>query len=165
MEFRARAARVRRASVGGRGDAWRRSRRTVFPVHIAAAIEGAGDSGVWLRNAQGWYDRAAELALSTLADDFVLDTFDARLSAFTLATQPGAWRFDVSGDAAVERHGFGDWLEQALADGVSVWWTEGSPHMPASVCTCVGLIDAPGFARLFDANAPGSPAHTLLVSR
>jgi type VI secretion system protein ImpM len=139
-----------------------------FPFTIAAALDGVDDGGEWLRHAQDWYDRAAELALSTLADDFQLDAFDARLSAFSLATEPVEWRFDISDDAGAERHGFGEWLGQAFADGASVWWSEGSAHVPASACACAGLIDAPGFARLFDVNAPdapGLPAPVRLVAR
>lgn len=51
-----------------------------FPFTIAAPLR-QDMLAAWLHDAQDWYDEAARLALSTLADDFVLERFDRALNA------------------------------------------------------------------------------------
>jgi type VI secretion system protein ImpM len=132
-----------------------------FPFTIAAAVD---DIGSWLRGAPEWYDRVEEIALSTLAEDFQLDRFDERLAELPMKFEPVAWRFDVAGDANT-RLDFADWISSAAVPGSSVWWSEGSAQVPASVFSCSGLIDAQRFARLFDVSADSSHVHMQLIVR
>ncbi|MGF6964890.1 type VI secretion system protein ImpM [Paraburkholderia sp. WC7.3g] len=103
-----------------------------FPFTIAEAIDGA-ELERRLADAQAWYDRLIALALSTLTPEFALDAFDAALRAESLfdgtrASMP--WRLAIR-DAA--DGGFAALLKQTAAMGHAIWWSDGSPAVPASV--------------------------------
>jgi type VI secretion system protein ImpM len=163
-----------------------------FPFTIAAPVRD-GDPGGWLRGAQRWHDDAARLALSTLADDFVLERFDDALNALPL---PGSvadgrvpWRLSLAGTdggtdggagggagggangGANGSHGAdyadGDAFAARLASSVSpgrcAWWTEGSDAVPPTLRVAAGLPDARQFAGLLDAACPGWETVTALA--
>ncbi|MGF6933897.1 type VI secretion system protein ImpM [Paraburkholderia sp. UCT70] len=120
-----------------------------FPFTIAEAIDGA-ELARRLADAQGWYDRLVALALSTLTQEFALDAFDAALRAESLfngdrASMP--WRLAIS-DAA--DGGFAALLEQTVAMGHAVWWSDGSPAVPASARVSAGTTTGLQFASLLD---------------
>lgn len=133
-----------------------------FPFTIAAPVRG-DDLGAWLRGAQRWYDAAAQFALSTLADAFALDRFDAALSAMPLpggrdadaAMDGGArWRLvpvDEGGDGIA----FANWLAASVLPGQCAWWTEGSDAVPSTLRVASGLPGARQFTGLLDAGCPG----------
>lgn len=129
-----------------------------FPFTIAAPLQGVDLAG-WLKAAQGWYDDATRLALATLAADFVLERFDADLNALGPASGLSAvipWRLTPAVDAGVNGD-FADVLAASVTPGCSVWWSEGSAAVPASLRVAAGLPDAPRFAGLLDAAYPGWP--------
>ncbi|HEV3425608.1 MAG TPA: type VI secretion system-associated protein TagF [Paraburkholderia sp.] len=141
-----------------------------FPFTVAASLQGVEIAG-WIRHAQHWFDAATRLAVSTLAADFVLERFDAELNALELeegACEPVPWRLAVADPPEL-----GDGLSNALPDllaasvtpGRSVWWSEGSAAVPASLRVTHGLPDAPSFAALLDAAVPGWQSVVALTRR
>lgn len=81
-----------------------------FPLVIAHRMD-ASTLLAWLRDESAWYEQAAELALSTLDERFVLREFDAGLTALETRVA-GASRCVVQDEFAR----LGD-------DGLSAWWT------------------------------------------
>ena len=120
-----------------------------FPFTIAQAFAGV-ELERQLAGAQGWYDRLAELALATLAPEFALDEFDAALRAEDLCHGDRAltpWRLaarDASDDS------FAVLLIKAAVMGQGIWWSEGSPAMPASARISTGATSGLQFASLLD---------------
>ncbi|WP_179401422.1 type VI secretion system-associated protein TagF [Burkholderia guangdongensis] len=134
-----------------------------FPFTIAAPVRGVdsgdlGESGGWLRGSQRWYDDAARFALSTLADDFVLERFDDALNAMPLpgvAPDGGVrWRLALA-DGGAGRDAFAERLASSVSPGRCAWWTEGSDAVPPTLRVAAGLPDARQFAALLDAACPG----------
>jgi type VI secretion system protein ImpM len=120
-----------------------------FPFTIAQPFEGSALERQ-LAGAQGWYDRLAELALATLAPEFALDQFDAALRATSLSSgnhELAPWRLAVR-DASDD--GFTALLIKAAATGHGVWWSDGSPAIPASARTFTGAMNGLQFASLLD---------------
>lgn len=123
-----------------------------FPFTIAQAFEGV-DLERRLAGAQGWYDRLSELALATLAPEFALDEFDVTLGAEGLCNrdhESTPWRLAVR-DAT--DGGFAALLIKAAVTGHGVWWTDGSPAMPASARTFTGVTSGLQFASLLERGA------------
>jgi type VI secretion system protein ImpM len=123
-----------------------------FPFTIAQAFEGL-ELERRLAGAQGWYDRLAELALSTLMPEFSLDEFDAALRSTGL---PGGndelvpWRLAVR-DASDDS--FATLLIKAAVTGQGIWWSDGSPAVPASARSAAGAMSGLQFASLLDLGA------------
>ncbi|MEX3812678.1 type VI secretion system-associated protein TagF [Paraburkholderia sp. BR13439] len=120
-----------------------------FPFTIAEAIDGA-ELQRRLADAQGWYDRLVTLALSTLTPEFALDAFDAALCAESLFNEDRTlmpWRLAIP-DAA--DGGFAGLLERTVAMGHAVWWSEGSPAVPASARVSTAATTGLQFASLLD---------------
>lgn len=138
-----------------------------FPFTIAAPV-ACDDAAAWLDGAQSWYDEAARRALSTLADDFVLERFDAELdewgpltaaSAEHGATTPWRWcAVDEAQEEAqeeadedeAEQRGFSALLAESTEAGSGAWWTQGSSAVPASLRSGRGLPDGARFVGLLD---------------
>lgn len=120
-----------------------------FPFTIALPLEGDALAG-WLDGAQSWFDAAAEFALSTLAPECDLDAFDADLATLNESFQQTApWRVECAQDPVGTP--FGTRLAAGVTQGTSVWWTEGSDAVPATLRVAAGLLDGPRFAGLLDA--------------
>jgi type VI secretion system protein ImpM len=120
-----------------------------FPFTIAQAIDGA-ELVRRLADAQAWYDRLVALALATLTPEFALDAFDTTLRAESLCTEDRAstpWRLALP-DAA--DGGFAALLEQYAAPGHAIWWSDGSPAVPASVRVSAGAVTGLQVASLLD---------------
>ena len=151
-----------------------------FPFTIAAPIAQSELEG-WLEGAQSWYDMIAQRALSTLAADFVLEQFDAGLNALGAAadaTATAMWRLavvnevDDAGEAgeanevneatADNEPVFARRLADSAAPGFSLWWSEGSPSVPASLRIAPGLPDAQQFAALLEPSCDGWPSSVIL---
>jgi type VI secretion system protein ImpM len=102
--------------------------------------------------AQAWYDEATRRALSTLADGFELERFDAELNTWGPAgreSTPGPWRMTLE-DEVQAGEGFGDRLAACVTPGVGAWWSEGSGAVPASLLIGTALPDGQRFAGLMD---------------
>jgi type VI secretion system protein ImpM len=136
-----------------------------FPFTIAAPVAPVpcSDAAAWLAGAQSWYDEATRRALSTLADDFVLERFDAELDAWgplavaSAATDAPAWRLcpleHVQADdmqPVATQGGLSALLAVGIETGSGVWWTEGSSAVPASLLCGRGLPDGERFVGLLD---------------
>ncbi|CDG85968.1 putative uncharacterized protein [Janthinobacterium agaricidamnosum NBRC 102515 = DSM 9628] len=126
-----------------------------FPLTIACGAAG-GALLDWIDSGHAWFGRIEELALSSLRDDFVLESFDAALLAGpALADHPapgsrgphGA-RLPLSGiDGGLARQ-----LARAALDGRSIWWTEGSAAVEPSLLVCQGLPQPAAFAGMLAGN-------------
>ena len=123
-----------------------------FPLTIAEAIDGA-ELARRLSGAQAWYDRLVALALASLAPEFALDAFDAAVHAGSLFNEARAsapWRLAIP-DAA--DGGFCALLERSAANGHAIWWSDGSPAVPASARVSTGALTGAQFASLLDAGS------------
>jgi type VI secretion system protein ImpM len=152
-----------------------------FPFTIAAPI-ARGDAADWLRVAQSWYDEATRLALSTLAEDFVLERFDAQLNAWgplgiaRSRSDAVAWRPCLAQPAELAEQteqaqasnganeaqqpvavheAFPDSLVRHATAGSSAWWTRGSSAVPPSLLAGPGLPDGERFVGLLDKPCSG----------
>jgi len=139
-----------------------------FPLTIAAGVAGV-DSGAPLLDwtaqtqTQAWYDSLETLALSSLLDDFSLDTFDATLRLIA-APPGGAAQSSVPAGFATGRvmalaslDSLGGAIPQltreiacAALEGHSVWWTQGSQEVAPCVLVHRGLPGAHSFTALLD---------------
>jgi len=120
-----------------------------FPFTIAEAIDSA-ELARRLAAAQAWYDRLVALALASLAPEFALDAFDASLRAESLFNEERAsapWRLAIPNAAD---DGFAALLERTVADGHAIWWSGGSPAVPASARIATGAVTGAQFASLLD---------------
>ena len=117
----------------------------------------------WLASEKLWYDDLVTLALSSLANDFLLDDFDMALQsrlglpakAGTSSAKSGvqsAWCIPIDDleEIAANAASITDEVAQALLAGHSLWWTEGSPHIDPSVLVYRGLPEPVQFAAMLD---------------
>ena len=132
-----------------------------FPLTLAASSSGQIDMLKWLEKEKPWFDELESLALSSLEPDFLHDDFDTTLQkilGFSVGTSikvndgfdPSAWCFainDIEGISANIASVTKD-IAQALLDGHSLWWTDGSPHVSPSVLICRGLPNANQFTAM-----------------
>lgn len=125
-----------------------------FPLMIAAPVAGSAPLLDWAEWQGSWYDALEDLARSSLEVDFALEVFDAAVEAVQpLAAEaqfdpgPGGWclplqQADVASLTAR--------VAAALLQGHSLWWTEGSPSIDASLLVCRGMPAAEGYAAMLD---------------
>lgn len=121
-----------------------------------------------LRRDGGWYARIEELALSSLEEGFALEGFDLALislppptrhSRFSHRPEPAA---SAAGKVWLElqeqarmQDAIGQWSAQlaSLAGdrslaGHSLFWTEGSSHLPPTLLLCQGLPTSQMFVEM-----------------
>ena len=117
-----------------------------FPLTIAAGVAGDAPLLEWVGSAIDWYDALETCALSTLGEHFVLDDFDQILRSLHLpigltAVATGARRFQI--DGIDDLHTLMPMLAQQIAETslreYTLWWTEGSQQVAASLLVCHGL--------------------------
>ena len=136
-----------------------------FPLTIAAGVVGGAPVLDWMAQsqAQAWYESLETLALSSLLDDFSLDTFDATLrliagppgSAASVNVPVAAARGRVMALASLESlSGAIPQLSRVIAaaamEGHSLWWTQGSQQVAPCVLVHRGLPAARSFTALLD---------------
>ena len=134
-----------------------------FPLMIAGASQGHAPLLQWLSEEKAWFDELEELALASLEDGFTLSKFDAALAAMnSLLTVPGGiedkaklgtfLRLPIGSLAQVQAAmpALTSSIAQNLLQGRSLWWTEGSPSIPASLLVCAGLPATTSFAAMLD---------------
>lgn len=130
-----------------------------FPLTIAAA-DAEGGVLDWVAGAGAWYERLEELALSSLAEGFSLEQFDAALLALEgppgrcgAGAGPGGpsgWRLPLAGLDAVGAAA--PLLAEAALRGQGLWWSDGSDAVEPSVLLCRGLPAPAAFAGLLAGN-------------
>lgn len=137
-----------------------------YPLMLAAPAAASVPLTDWIDKGSGWYDALEALAFGSLAADFVFEDFDRALAAQPVpAVQPAhaaapsstAWRI-----AMPEPGRAPDALVSVLAQGRSLWWSEGSPSVEPSMLVCQGLPATSGFAAML---AGGWQAHGWAVPR
>ena len=134
-----------------------------FPLMIAGASEGHAPLLQWLSEEKAWFDQLEELALASLEDGFMLSQFDAGLAAMNALpavpdgiedqAKPGALRCLSIGSLAqvqAAMPALTGGIAQSLLQGHSLWWTEGSPSIQASLLVCAGLPAPTSFAAMLD---------------
>lgn len=126
-----------------------------FPLTLAAA--GAAPLEQLTRYGE-WYGQLEQLALSTLADGFELDGFDAALRGLELPLVAGRANGPIMLDPgmslddqlAVPSAQLLSAIASAALEGHSLWWTDGSDKVAPCVVVCRGLPEAESFAALLD---------------
>ena len=125
-----------------------------FPLMIAAPVAGAAPLLDWVTWHSGWYDVLEDLARGSLEGSFVLEEFDAAVAAVqSLSAEagydpgPGGWCLPL---AVVDVASLSARVAAALLQGHSLWWSEGSPSIEASLLVCRGMPPADGFAAKLD---------------
>jgi type VI secretion system protein ImpM len=120
-----------------------------FPLTLAAGTSGKAPLLAWQSEQKPWFDELEALALSTLGSDFDFEQFDAALqlhkplpsSCIQSGPRSTAWCFSVQdSNAALETIHCA--IADALLEGCSLWWTEGSPNITPCVLVCRGLPNA-----------------------
>jgi type VI secretion system protein ImpM len=118
-----------------------------FPLMIAAP--GAPPLLDWLQRHAAWFDAIDDLARTSLDPAFTLERFDtAPEPALEAASAPasapaGAWRLPLGDDMAAAIAG-------AVLHAHSLWWSEGSPGIEASLVICEGMPRPQAFAAMLD---------------
>jgi type VI secretion system protein ImpM len=108
-----------------------------YPLTVAAVFSGSGPVPA-PEIAASWSRGAEALALDALAHD---QTPEALYDALVALAMPAPCDGMVSEDAATQI-----WIE-------AVWWTDGSPRVPAVRMSLSGLPEAGQFTAMIDAGA------------
>lgn len=133
-----------------------------FPFTLARPV-GQARLASGLRGGEAWFDASVELALSTLAPSFDLERFDEAVRVLDgfggvegFGQDGGApWRYACTPEGDEPGVELGECLAAHAAAGESLWWSEGSDAVPATLRIAAGLCDGPRFADLLDvAQAP-----------
>lgn len=129
-----------------------------FPLTIMAGAPGGAAVLDWLAGGQAWFEQAEALALSSLAEGFVLERFDAAVQA--LAPLPdlalgghlgeAGWCMELTTLDALPA--VAPQVAAAALRGHSIWWTDGSAEVAPSVLMARGLPGPAGFAGMLAGN-------------
>ncbi len=137
-----------------------------FPLTLAACIDGQESLLDCASLHDEWFQDLEELALSSLAEGFSLDDFDAALcnlgppdtAGATVIAVPTEAGTVIALDPAQELHAQLSAPSVSLMKAVagaalhehSLWWTDGSQQIPPCMLVCNGLPSAAAFIALFD---------------
>jgi type VI secretion system protein ImpM len=126
-----------------------------FPLLVIAGIDGTASLHDCLATHERWFVDLEDLALSTLEEGFSLEAFDAALMAQegAPAARAGAVPAGEMRGATVEAWHPGELpalAREAVGEGRSAWWTEGSQQVAPCLAVCRGLPAPAGFAALMD---------------
>ncbi len=137
-----------------------------YPFTLAARLDPAINLFRFLEQEGGWYTRLESLALSCLEDDFRMQDLEQQLMAAevplgepepALASSTdkplnNAWHASVESPGAMGGFypRFLPHLMRRLLFAYSLWWTEGSDCIPASLLVCQGLPQVRGVSSLID---------------
>jgi type VI secretion system protein ImpM len=117
-----------------------------FPLMLAAT--GAPALLDWFQKQAAWYDGIEEVARASLNAGFRLEQFDGvvepgMIPSTSFMSMGCVQRFLITEDVD-ER------IIAAAFQNRSLWWTEGSPSVEASVLSCVGMPSAQAFTVMLD---------------
>lgn len=132
-----------------------------FPLTLAAPIANNRFLPYFFLNANRWFERLEELALKSLDDDFDLDQFDQQLKELEIPLPSSAGGHDQDKDDVAPANatgklafqirmgksdepsdafiGLGVNLLDKFLPGYSLWQTDGSDMVEASLIACEGL--------------------------
>jgi len=133
-----------------------------FPLTIAAGAVGDGALLDWVSGGKQWFDQLEDLALSSLADGFVLDQFDAALQAMApLPDSDSGLRAGAAGcriglESLDALPGQVTSIALAALRGHSLWWSDGSAEVAPSLLLCRGLPAPAAFGGMLAGNWPQS---------
>jgi len=129
-----------------------------FPLTIAAGATSDGAILDWVGSGKEWFDQLEDLALSSLADGFVLDQFDAALQAMAplpdvdSGLRPGAAGCRIALDSVDAVSSHLALVSAAALRGHSTWWTDGSTAVEPSLLMCRGLPAPAAFGGMLAGN-------------
>lgn len=128
-----------------------------FPLSILHSLEADSDLSDLLGGADGWFDSAGTLLLSTLegADFAAFEAAVAALPPLQCAARP-IWQ-SLAGGVQFTAQVSSRALAAQAAAGRSLWWGRGSVRVPAGLLTCAGLPAATDFAACLFGEPPQSP--------
>jgi len=122
-----------------------------FPLMIAAT--GAPPLLEWMQRQAPWFDAIDHLARESLDAGFTLARFDtvpepardpaSEPAAGSATAVRSAWRLPLEDDMRAAIAG-------AALQAHSLWWSEGSPSIDASLLVCQGMPPPQGFAAMLD---------------
>jgi type VI secretion system protein ImpM len=113
-----------------------------FPLMIAAT--GAPPLLEWVQRHAAWFDAIDALARASLDPAFTLELFDAAPEPGPGMPAPaGQCRLPLGGDMTTA-------IAAAALQGHSLWWSEGSPGIDASLLVCRGMPAPQSFAAMLD---------------
>jgi type VI secretion system protein ImpM len=110
-----------------------------FPLTLAAVLPG-GETAALLDGGAGFLAAAEAAGLDALSSDLPPDALLARVTEAAAAE---------IGEAAA--------APAACPAGAALWWSAGSPRVPAVSFVTTGLPDGAAFARMLDAGAAAGP--------
>ena len=110
-----------------------------FPLMIAATCPGATPEQM-ARHGTAWLDAAEDTGRAAIADDLSPEQLKARI--------PPPPDFAVTPDTGLP-------YNLQPRPGAGLWWTEGSPRVPAQGLVLDTLPDAATFLAMLDAGGPG----------
>lgn len=141
-----------------------------YPMTIAVMNEQGDNPFVVIQRQTEWFERLEAIALSSLADDFDLTTFDADLDLLVHDEQlknctemaydqtvnkqvsHSAWQGSIKEGKSIAGL-FPSFLDDFLTEhyfSYSLWWTEGSELVEPSLLVCQGLPPFDGVSAMFD---------------
>jgi type VI secretion system protein ImpM len=142
-----------------------------FPMVLAAEMPECRRPGRLFRSAGHWFDAAEALLLSSLEDDFDIETFDSRALALAPPSYDHGSSQSATGMACITLEDADDLCgayaqvadELTAADnaGFSMWWTMGTDDVKASLLFGRGLPAPIDFAAFLDGNWQDWGLHVL----
>jgi len=142
-----------------------------YPMTISALAHPSTNALIALQQYDSWFEQIETLALTCLQDEFEVDSFNDRLTQLTLEIQQNLHEESLSATPSESSIDFAwqrpveqvteitgllpDLLDDLIKEfclAYSVWWTQGSEQVAASLLVCEGLPPFEGMAALFDGN-------------
>jgi type VI secretion system protein ImpM len=123
-----------------------------FPLMIGAT--GAPGLWDWFQEHAAWYDGIESVARASLETGFDIGQFDEVAEPELIAAAP------LAPIGKVQRFPISENLDRQLLSATlrdhSLWWTEGSPNVDASMLRCAGLPDPQAFTGMLNWQLIGS---------
>jgi len=118
-----------------------------FPLLIAAP--GNAPLLDWVHQQGPWYDTIDDLARSSLDADFSLERFDGA-PELAMAGPIARGSAGAAGACLPLTTDMSAAVAHAALRGHSLWWTEGSPSIAASLLVCQGMPAPDAFSAMLD---------------
>jgi type VI secretion system protein ImpM len=143
-----------------------------YPMTLSSKNTADTNPFLTLQQNQDWFSNLETLALTCLQDDFNLKQFNMNLNdVLSVPTNDCPVKDPIPGQSDFETAphtyyhplnsldlmgellpNFVDQLLKQHCFAYSVWWTQGSEHVPPTLLVCEGLPPFGGIAAMFDGN-------------